>query len=1188
MRLSKIKLKSKLKFTYIKSFILLLCSYYHISSAVCNSNAINNDFETPHNFNFIKLSHFGLLSSSGPVNCNSLNSLKSKLNIFSPKLSSNFPKNKIRNTHWLSLVLILAGDLELNPGPKIIRYPCGICRKACTRRQPAVACDGCDIWFHTKCMSMNSKVYDALNNISWYCFTCGLPNFSSGLFTSSDPNFDSLFNPFDSIESRCYSRDPTSFFDPQTPAKNNPAPILTSTPNPHQTTNLSGSKPPPKSKLSLLIINFQSLWNKRIELSNLASDSRSDIIIGTETWLTSGENGIKNNELLLDDYDIFRRDRPTRGGGVMIAVKKNLDCEQISITKESETIFCKIKTKGRKPLIVGSIYRPPDYSFEDSLHIIKEIYNVHNKNKGAIFWFGGDFNLPDIDWENQDIIGNQYLRSINLLFLEMAQDLGFSQIINVPTRGTSLLDLLFTNYPHFLQDCSLHSGLGDHEVVRIKASLQPIRKKPIKRKIQLWSRADNITLQKEAHELKIRFLNNFSVKDNVTDMWNYLKVEINNIIEKNVPTKETSSKCHQPWINSEVKKLIRKKNRWFTKAKKSNSRKVWEKYRHIKADAQRACRQAEGKYITDIFSEDNSGKKFWGLIKGKRQENIGIGDLKNKNNITTRDAVKKAELIHEQFDSVFSNPSPPINPIFDEEERLPDIENIKITRNGILKLFLDINPNKANGPDNLPGRFLKICAYELIDIYQMIFQSSLDQGMVPPDWKDANVVPLFKKGDKSKPENYRPISLTSLSCKLLEHVVCTNIMSHLDKFNVLDDAQHGFRKRRNCDTQLISTLHDFTNGLKFKEQIDAIFLDFSKAFDKVDHEGLLAKLEHLGIRNSLLDWIRSFLIGRNQKVLVEGMASPPTKVLSGVPQGTVLGPLLFLIYINDISNGLSEGTKLKLFADDSLLYRTIKSPKDSEILQKDLNTLQTWEKKWKMQFHPDKCQLLKITNKTNQINSTYKIHNHIISETNSAKYLGITIDSKLHWKKHYLNITKKASSTLAFIKRNLNKCPKSIREKCYTTLVRPSIEYTSAVWDPHHQTDIDGLEKIQKSAARFVTNNYCMEPGNTLKNYKSLGWDTLEERRLQKKLSIFQKARLNLIDIPTDHLTFNARQTRLGWSYHRVHSVVDSHKYSFFPQATNLWNHLPSEVKRCEDINIFIKQIKSLNLTSIKNKMHIP
>ena len=169
-------------------------------------------------------------------------------------------------------------------------------------------------------------------------------------------------------------------------------------------------------------------------------------------------------------------------------------------------------------------------------------------------------------------------------------------------------------------------------------------------------------------------------------------------------------------------------------------------------------------------------------------------------------------------------------------------------------------------------------------------------------------------------------------------------MTHLDKFNVLDDAQHGFRKNRSCVSQLIATLNDFANSLKDHKQIDAILLDFSKAFDKVDHEGLIQKLEHLGIRDSLLNWIRSFLIDRKQRVVVDGVASSPTKVLSGVPQGTVLGPLFFLIYINDISKGLTEGTKLRLFADDSLLYRTINSPSDSTILQNDLNTLQLWGK----------------------------------------------------------------------------------------------------------------------------------------------------------------------------------------------------------------------------------------------------
>ena len=185
-------------------------------------------------------------------------------------------------------------------------------------------------------------------------------------------------------------------------------------------------------------------------------------------------------------------------------------------------------------------------------------------------------------------------------------------------------------------------------------------------------------------------------------------------------------------------------------------------------------------------------------------------------------------------------------------------------------------------------------------------------------------------------------------------------MTHLENHSILDDAQHGFRKNRSCVSQLITTLNDFANSLKAQKQTDAILLDFSKAFDKVDHLGLLSKLENYGIRGPLLEWTSSFLIGRKQRVVVDGQASPDSNVLSGVPQGTVLGPLFFLVYINDISKGLSKGTSLRLFADDSLLYRTINSPKDCEILQRDLDRLQLWEKTWKMEFHPEKCNLLVI------------------------------------------------------------------------------------------------------------------------------------------------------------------------------------------------------------------------------------
>ena len=182
---------------------------------------------------------------------------------------------------------------------------------------------------------------------------------------------------------------------------------------------------------------------------------------------------------------------------------------------------------------------------------------------------------------------------------------------------------------------------------------------------------------------------------------------------------------------------------------------------------------------------------------------------------------------------------------------------------------------------------------------------------------------------------------------------------------------------------------------------------------------------------------------------------------------------------------------------------------------------------------------------------------------------------------------KKCNSTLAFIKRNLNKAPKNVKEKCYTSLVRPQIEYGSPVWDPHHQIHKENIEKVQKRAARFVTGNYKMESGNSRKNLENLGWPPLEERRLRNKLNIFQKARLKLINIPTDHLALQKRQTRRGgegFLYQRFLSKIDSHFYSFYPQATHIWNLLPLELKQCQDINTFTSKVNNIDLMALKSK----
>jgi hypothetical protein len=252
---------------------------------------------------------------------------------------------------------------------------------------------------------------------------------------------------------------------------------------------------------------------------------------------------------------------------------------------------------------------------------------------------------------------------------------------------------------------------------------------------------------------------------------------------------------------------------------------------------------------------------------------------------------------------------------------------------------------------------------ELAPILTQLYQYSLAEGEIPSDWRDARIVPVFKKGEKHLPSNYRPISLTSIVCKVLEHIIHSNIMSHFDRYNILTDKQHGFRSKRSCETQLVKTIQKIAQNLTSKRQVDVILLDFAKVFDKVPHCRLVHKLKFNGVDGTTLSWISSFLSSRKQLVLLDGVKSSEKEVLSGVPQGTVPGPLLFLSFINDLPD-VTTSSDARLFADDSLLYRHVNSQNNSDLLQKDLSSLEKWEEEWQMSFHPQKCTVIRIA--TNQ------------------------------------------------------------------------------------------------------------------------------------------------------------------------------------------------------------------------------
>ena len=399
------------------------------------------------------------------------------------------------------------------------------------------------------------------------------------------------------------------------------------------------------------------------------------------------------------------------------------------------------------------------------------------------------------------------------------------------------------------------------------------------------------------------------------------------------------------------------------------------------------------------------------------------------------DTLDKANICNRQFQSAFTRESDDEIPSKGTSPFTP-MGEITVDPNGVLKLLNNLKIHKAPGPDGLSARVLKECSSEIAPILALIYNETLAQGTVPDDGRQANVAPIFKKGEKYDAANYRPVSLTCICCKTLEHIIVSNINKHLAFESIFADCQHGFRSQRSCETQLVQFFHDLVSNLdralnRNHRQTDVIIMDFAKAFDKAPHRRLLYKLDYYGIRGSTHKWITSWLSGRFQKVVLDGQASDPVPVLSGVPQGSVLGPVLFLIFINDLPENIRSS--VRLFADDCVLYRNIESPTDCQILQDDLNSLAQWEADWQMKFHVAKCDSMRVTrhppDKHKQFE--YTLHQQRLEQVQSAKYLGITISDDLDWGQHISEISSKATKTLGFLRPNLAFAPRHTKEVAY-------------------------------------------------------------------------------------------------------------------------------------------------------------
>ena len=784
----------------------------------------------------------------------------------------------------------------------------------------------------------------------------------------------------------------------------------------------------------------------------------------------------------------------------------------------------------------------------------------------------GDFNLPDWDWENMILKKPTSYPSLHKQFLNTIRDMGMEQMIKEPTRDDNILDLVVTNMPQLIPRTELIPGLGDHDKVYFEMNIKLSHNRQKPRPVPIYKKAnwdkmkeDMIKTDGDIQEL---------VKDpeTTTDkLYTTFEESLKKSIKENIPVKMLTKKVEHPWITYEIKKLMRKRDRTYRKWKKNKTEEKEKQLKSIKKEIQTKVRRAHWDYVNGLTirkegdeHEYEKTKRFYTYMKHQKNSSTGVAPLKDQGKLVL-DPEKKAELLNQTFQKAFSSGTSYTDEEIVDKCKMPmDNEKYKsmpeliITRPGVEKILEKLNPSKAPGPDGLSPRILRALSKEIAPILTTIYRHSLISGKVPKQWKKANVTPIYKKGEHYQPSNYRPVSLTSVPCKIMEHILVSNIMTHLEDNNILKDNQHGFRKKRSCETQLLELTNHLTSSLEKGIQTDLIVLDFAKAFDKVNHSLLVYKLRHYGIRGAVKNWIEDFLSQREQAVVVDGAQSSSIPVASGVPQGSVLGPCLFLMYINDLPEAVDSTSRL--FADDTGVHRDILEESDGIILQQDLDALNTWEERWDMSFHPVKCLVLRHTRSKKPIETIYKLHGQVLSIVPSTVYLGLTIQDDGEWKKHIDNIESKGNQLLGFLRRNMRIDNKQAKQEAYKMLIRQPIEYGAVIWDPYHKTDIEKLERIQRRAARFVQGDF-KQTSSVTAMINSLRWPSLEERRQELRINYLIKIITSKVAVKKDLLvpaTSRPRRTH-NCQLKLISSSKDYRKNSFFPRTIRDWNALPTD-----------------------------
>lgn len=806
----------------------------------------------------------------------------------------------------------------------------------------------------------------------------------------------------------------------------------------------------------------------------------------------------------------------------LIAVDSSMASERVLVPGVDSIEFVLVKIRFSEMYVfVCCVYIPsnsPVAVYQDYAESLQRIIDFIDLNVEDRLYVLGDFNMTEVRWSEVSLdvssasvcFEANSLRPVvidtaanaELIYTLLGSDL--RQVNNVRYSQGRMLDLVF---------CS------DSNEVTVREALVPMVKvdkyhPPIE--IEFSVVVDNVTeLNPESHEFNFRkadydSLNlylgqidwdaEFSAYTGVDDMVERFYGVINAGFERFVPLKKFKSHNHPPWYSKRLLNLKNRKRRAHASFKENGER-TEDKliFCSLRTEFDQLQRQAYKMYKStteDNLVADPAG--FWKYVNSVRKVDGYPSSMYLKDD-KSETMQGKCDLFAKFFESVYVNESDTVNQHFGLEKKV-DIGSVRIDEVKIAESLGEVDVTKGNGPDNVSPMFLKNCSAALSFPLYRIFNLSLSSKF-PDRWKESYIVPIFKSGSRSDVECYRGVAILPTFGKLFESIVCGILTDELSK-KVVSVSQHGFVKGRSTSTNLVEFVSDAIREIESGKQVDVIYTDIRKAFDTVQHNALIAKLGEIGIHSSLLAWIDSYLRARTQYVKILGWDSRVFSVKSGVPQGSHLGPLLFLLFFNDVTK-VVKSSKFSLFADDLKIHKVVKSVRDCNALQADIAALHLWCESNGLRLSVGKCKVMSLFRKRDPLFCEYNVDGVALERVREYRDLGVVISENLCFSKHVAAIVAKAFSMLGFMKR-ICKSFRNVNalKSVYCAHVRSHLEYASVVWFPYQSTLVDKIESIQKKFVMYAL-RWTVRRGNDfrLPPYKdrcaSIGIEPLFVRRLQ-------------------------------------------------------------------------------------------